>query len=121
MKHTPAPWETARNDCHAGQIATVHYCQNNDWVEIWSPNWPDAETQEANARLIAAAPELLEALQNAVDYLSQSAFEEWLNSKKPSGDVSDVQMQWENSSDFEDIENFLSIHRAAIAKATGAE
>lgn len=65
-KHTAGPWRIDRNNCHAGQIAVIHHCLNNDYVEIWSTNWPDKEeTQEANAALIASAPELLEAL----DYL----------------------------------------------------
>ena len=62
-KSTPGPWETDRNNVHAGQIAVVHHCLGNDWVEIWSPTWPEGgETQEANARLIAAAPDLLAVL-----------------------------------------------------------
>lgn len=67
-KHTPGPWLTDRNNVHTGQIATVNHCIGNDWIEIWTDKW--AETglgegeQEANARLIASAPELLEAMQN---------------------------------------------------------
>ena len=65
-KHTPGPWLTDRNNVHTGQIATVYHCIGDDWIEIWTDKW--AETglgegeQEANARLIAAAPELLDAL-----------------------------------------------------------
>ncbi|MEY0006096.1 hypothetical protein AB7W79_08655 [Providencia rettgeri] len=63
FKGTPAPWLTDRNNTHTGQIATVHGCENNSWVEIWSTNWPESESvQEANANLIAAAPELLSEL-----------------------------------------------------------
>ncbi|MBQ0399311.1 hypothetical protein J7S99_17115 [Providencia rettgeri] len=63
FKGTPAPWLTDRNNCHSGHIATVHGCENNSWVEIWSTNWPESESvQEANAHLIAAAPELLSEL-----------------------------------------------------------
>lgn len=63
FKGTPAPWLTDRNNAHTGQIATVHGCENNSWVEIWSTNWPENESvQEANAHLIAAAPELLSEL-----------------------------------------------------------
>ena len=72
-EHTVGPWETDRNNCHSGSIATIHGCIGNDWVEIWSPNWPkDEETQEANARLMANAPDLLEALENA------KLFAEWV-------------------------------------------
>lgn len=62
-KHTPGPWQTDRNNVHSGQIATVHHCLNNDWVEIWSPDAfaETEEMQEANARLIAAAPENLQS------------------------------------------------------------
>lgn len=68
-KYTPAPWFTDRNNVHTGQIATIHHCRGNDWIEIWTNTWCLAETlldeerQEANARLISAAPDLLEALQ----------------------------------------------------------
>ncbi|MGQ6015120.1 hypothetical protein ACUNG1_14080 [Serratia sp. IR-2025] len=70
FKGTPGPWKVDRNNVHSGQIATIHHCIGNDWVEIWSPDWPDTEEkQEANARLISAAPELLEALQTAMDWI----------------------------------------------------
>ena len=69
FKGTPGPWLTDRNNFHAGRIATVHGCKNNDWVEIWSTNWPENEdVQEANARLMAAAPDLLNALINLIEY-----------------------------------------------------
>lgn len=62
FKHSPAPWLTSRRECHVGSIATIHGCENNDWIEIRSTNRHGESVQEANARLIAAAPELLEAL-----------------------------------------------------------
>ena len=71
-KHTPGPWLTDRNNVHAGQIATIHHCLGNDWIEIWTDKWADTSleeaeaVQEANARLIAAAPELLELLSRYV-------------------------------------------------------
>lgn len=77
-KRTPAPWSV--------------YGYGEDMRIIGSPDWPcklngvsgkwqvatiddfmgeHDEEQQANAHLIAAAPELLEALINAVDLLAQ--------------------------------------------------
>ena len=69
-KHTPGPWETDRNNVHSGQIATINHCLNNDWIEVWSPKatWANEEEMEANARLIAAAPDLLAALKAIKDH-----------------------------------------------------
>ncbi len=98
FKGTPAPWLTDRNNIHTGQIATVHGCKNNSWVEIWSTNWPESESvQEANANIIAAAPELLEALIE----LTESAKE----AIDGLGDLSDA----------------IDTAKAAIAKALGQQ
>jgi hypothetical protein len=79
FKGTPGPWRMDRNNVHTGQIATIHHCIGNDWVEIWSPDWPDTEQkQEANARLIAAAPELLESMTVTLDEIGH-----WLSQQKP--------------------------------------
>lgn len=97
-KHTPGPWQTDRNNVHSGQIATVHHCLNNDWVEIWSPDAfaETEEMQEANARLIAAAPELLDALEDLVSFMNLA----------PELANYDIEVELEDA-------------RAAIAKATG--
>ncbi|WIF73782.1 hypothetical protein QN092_07895 [Proteus vulgaris] len=98
FKGTPAPWLTDRNNCHSGHIATVHGCENNDWVEIWPTDWHESESvQEANAHLIAAAPELLEALIE----LTESAKE----AIDGLGDLSDA----------------IDTAKAAIAKALGQQ
>ena len=52
INHTPAPWSRNSDD-------DIHDA-NGDVV--CGANGPTAEEQEANARLIAAAPEMLEAL-----------------------------------------------------------
>ena len=81
-KHTPGPWHTAGEQgvqirSAKDQIAKVWTMRGNEW--------------KANARLIAAAPELLEALQDMVsDHASLSAAT-------------------------------LAFARAAIAKATGEQ
>lgn len=78
MKHTPGPWEHRQRynalqdeigiDGHA--LATVwvrkHKAQKDDTLDRVEP-W---ESGEANARLIAAAPELLSNLEFAVKLLS---------------------------------------------------
>jgi len=80
-QHTPGPWR-AKGHC----IETEEYSFN--WVaSVQTSNVPE---WEANARLIAAAPELLEALQAVVALPG-----------------------------FEPAEPYGKIVRAAIAKATG--
>lgn len=72
-KHSKGPWLMARNDCHAGGMATVHHCIGNDWIEIWTDQWYEEgndlteERMEANAMLMLAAPDLLEALETLKD------------------------------------------------------
>lgn len=62
-KHTPGPWQVGPNAM--GEMLSIwsrHYCI----VSLFSPNFgddvPPAEQNAANACLIAAAPEMLEAL-----------------------------------------------------------
>ena len=86
QKWTPGPWETDRNSTHTGQIATIHHCLNNDWVEVWSTDWPDSEArQEANAHLIAAAPLMHLSLANR-SLLCDSDFDDILTTVKDQDD-----------------------------------
>jgi hypothetical protein len=66
VNHTPGPWKAEKENAHTGQVATCHG-DGDGWWEIWSPNWGDGINAEANARLIAAAPELLEVLECILD------------------------------------------------------
>ena len=73
LKHSQGPWACAAWDLHP-EIATVAVV--GDWVVgIPTPGYPggnyDAEygTDEADAHLIAAAPELLAALEELVSAL----------------------------------------------------
>lgn len=84
-RHTPGPWEQKIQSCGFWSICTV-YGAEQGWIEIHAPNGSQtadvrAETT-ANARLIAAAPDLLEALQHLMvahgeqlDYAFQQAQE----------------------------------------------
>lgn len=66
-KHTPGPWVTD-NSVLRGSINRLdeprrHIALTSDWENEKG----DREQNEANARLIAAAPELLEALESAIE------------------------------------------------------
>lgn len=66
MKHTPGPW-TAYND----SCAKCEEDGTQEWGVTGPPGGYHAPfTNEADARLIAAAPELLEALQSVVRIFS---------------------------------------------------
>jgi len=73
----------------------------------------------ANARLIAAAPDLLAELMACVANENQEAFDDWFYLVAPSGDVENVQRQWKESSSYLDFLSKTTGARAAIAKATG--
>ena len=68
--HTAGPWKP---EPHCGNAASAVYIQqpdeasNGSWVvaTCWGPE------REANARLIASAPDLLSALQDAVSTLER--------------------------------------------------
>jgi hypothetical protein len=62
MSHTPGPWLTTESTEHWGRVnVTIQAAFTaNDIATAWQGN---TETNRANARLIAAAPELLDALE----------------------------------------------------------
>lgn len=58
VKHTPGPWRAAKA---AHGVIDIFDSRDRDIVTIFGGG-VEAESKEANARLIAAAPDLLEAL-----------------------------------------------------------
>ena len=89
-KHTPGPWEYRWN----GHYFDVGILTRESIVPIFPAVCIGVQAGlEANARLIAAAPELLEALKDIVE--------------------------WTELGDYE--ESFLAKARAAISKAEGAQ
>lgn len=72
-KHTPGPWIVGQPEDHPYMV------QKMDDEEYWFHSIADCEVGEnmteeegkANARLIAAAPELLEALEDCLKFLEQ--------------------------------------------------
>lgn len=107
-QHTPGPWMRThgsgryyiKTDKHS--IATV-FSSNG---EFGCPTNPTSEQASANARLIAAAPELLEALRNLE--LGANTVEACYT-RNPGNFASALR----------DLREYSELARAAIAKATG--
>lgn len=91
--HTPGPWKVL--DYFAPQSLDQVKMQYAVLVEA-KPSWLCYAFHEGDARLMAAAPDLLEAMQLMVARFEPNA---WANELKP--------------------KEVLDIARAAIAKATG--
>ena len=98
-KHTPGPWSSSMwTDDVAGAVGWSIVCGDaGHRVPTNTFETDDEEEAEANARLIAAAPELLEALQ---------AYDAWAD-KTPPHD--------------QELKVLRERIRAAIAKATGEQ
>ncbi len=105
-KHTPGPWYAtgkltryveARID--GGLIQEVAACGPTKADGGYGPQ------QEANARLIAAAPDLLEALKE----LSRSFIGTYSDDQRSDDEINNHREHWERMA------------RAAIAKATGEQ
>lgn len=64
-QHTKGPWRIKQNPRHSQDECDLTIC--GDIFMLADINGPNYEHQEANARLIAAAPELFEALRNLAD------------------------------------------------------
>ena len=105
-KHTPGPWWLQADgagwyvECTPERGHSVAYIRSE--VAEDDPDTPDAE-KKANARLIAAAPELLEALQKFVAWSEAERNHEGTTF-------------WERVEMLRDLDDAAA---AAIAKATG--
>ena len=96
-KHTPGPWESSReNYSFLKRELTIFSITTNDCVAKLPSAWVN---KQANARLIAAAPELLEALDFCLSAMGAALV---------TGDVNSPTMQ-----------KARKAARAAIAKAEG--
>ena len=66
--HTPGPWHTKRDGF---STVYVEASIGGGWIQevaACGPTEKGSEQQEANAKLVAAAPELLEALKRVVEW-----------------------------------------------------
>lgn len=82
LKHTPGPWGWSHREIPSGNYSTQVYDANEKEIATiaWYPvrqNNITTTSREANARLIAAAPELLEALRELISivHIHQTATE----------------------------------------------
>jgi hypothetical protein len=73
-KHTPGPWSVFRQDGYATYIHAINEGDEINTFQVASCHcatnrkyFPTRNEAEANARLIAAAPDLLEVLQEVMD------------------------------------------------------
>lgn len=107
--HTPGPWladgRTIYALTHYGWRKGVEQLANRFSAHVALGHECDSEEAEANARLIAAAPCLLDALKRL-----NSATRRYME-ERPESDA-----EWAS-----DEPSVLSIVDAAIAKATGGE
>ena len=69
VKHTPGPWET---ECQGKRGLEYWHVFKGD-LYISDAGGKTLEEMEANARLIAAAPEMAEALRNALSWIAKGA------------------------------------------------
>ena len=105
-QHTPGPWLRLHEDKLQSQTKAI-VTENASMggvgeVIAWSNNYC-GRASEANARLIAAAPDLLSALQNIATIAGVCA------------------ITFPNSPGNGDFQNIVRDARAAIAKATGGQ
>ena len=94
-KHTPGPWRASELGVLSDKLTSY-----GNWY-VCSLIDPDNEEHKANARLIAAAPELLESLEDLLSNLDEMGL-----ATMP-GDT------------FENMRETVDRARAAIAKAEG--
>lgn len=66
MKHTPGPWEASESYDFADTF--VAYISSND-LQIAQTRASTKEASEANAKLIAASPALLEACKASIELI----------------------------------------------------
>ena len=79
LNHTPGPWELLEFAGSGNLCKVIAFCQTNQWnIEIARVTHEDPDEQTANARLIAAAPEMLDFLIRIVSRGKSVSVSSWL-------------------------------------------
>jgi hypothetical protein len=73
-QHTPGPWKAFGRGIFMGDLLVGTTTHTSDVEKSPYGKFPESEACEANARLIAAAPDLLEAAQSVLDYADMDEF-----------------------------------------------
>ncbi len=69
-KHTPGPWNYRVSDHGLDVYGQERHVAGESWYpRVFPEGTPEREEKEANARLVAAGPELLDALEIAEETL----------------------------------------------------
>jgi hypothetical protein len=115
-KHTPGPWELTVDPCHYDTLTSVRGGPSQirgkgiEWRQLMVEigGYADPTTAESNARLIAAAPDLLEAVTYQLD------LNKWIESADAECPFFEetLRLRMNVATDY---------MTAAIAKATGKE
>ncbi len=106
-QHPPGPWYKISAVHETGKISWLvggAPTDDDDGREMLADTGQVHETARANARLMAAAPDLLNAMQGILPI-----FESWIQSDDDDPETAEIMRAWVNDA------------RSAIAKATGAE
>jgi len=112
-KHTAGPWILVEGDRFESDVVittAIRFDESMHSIAEVETDWdePFSSEQRANARLIAAAPDLLSALNRANTLLSELNFSEWI----PKKDFQSIDIR-------QRIKATHSVVSSAIAKATG--
>lgn len=111
-QHTPGPWEIDYG--YNRIIKSIGPCVPDEYAgSAW------LEVTEANARLIAAAPDLLEALKQVAMWLPIMTEIAGLNAEETQVELSEFADDPNRHSETISIASSLEKARAAIAKAIG--
>ena len=102
-KHTPGPWELMEDRVPGGLELGAN---GRAICEIWRRNKPD--TEEANAHLIAASPDMYAALKEARSFVEDA------RSLRRG-----VLSHFGATTNYDDIDDYLRRIDAALAKAEG--
>jgi hypothetical protein len=110
-KHTPGPWRyyVADGDRHIDSADLGFSMCDTDY-------YPWCRGNDADWRLIAAAPELLAALQSFIA-ASEAVAAQW----NADGTMQDAERMVGSVMDNEAVENVAKLAKRAIAKALGTE